>query len=218
MAELVIAPSVLSMDYSKMKEQVEALERSKAKWIHFDVMDGHFVPNLSFGPDLLKQFRNTTNMFLDVHLMVDNPAFFAPIFCKAGADLVVFHVEALGNDPQRAREMMQTIHELGVQAGFSLKPDTPCEPFLDLVKDADLVLVMSVYPGYGGQCFIPAVLDKVRAFADARDRLNPHCRIEIDGGINNKTAVVAKEAGVDTLVAGSYVFKGDIEDRIDSLC
>ncbi len=218
MAELIIAPSVLSMDYTKMLEQLRALEASKAEWIHYDVMDGHFVPNLSFGPDILKQFRKSTDMFLDVHLMVTDPEFFAPVFKDAGADMIVFHTEALDNDPVRVKELLDKIHAMGVQAGFSIKPDTPAEPFLHLVEDADMVLVMSVYPGYGGQSFIPEVLSKTRAFAKARDERNPKCRIEIDGGINDKTAKEAKANGVDTLVAGSYVFKRDIVEAVESLC
>ncbi len=218
MAELIIAPSVLSMDYTKMLEQVRALERSRAKWIHYDVMDGHFVPNLSFGPDILKQFRKSTDLFLDVHLMVSDPAYFARVFKDAGADLIVFHVEALDNDPKKVSALLKEIHDMGIQAGFSLKPDTDPAPFLNLVKEADLVLIMSVYPGYGGQSFIPDVLEKVRAFDKARKELNPACRIEIDGGINAETAKEAKAAGVDTLVAGSYVFKNDIESAVESLC
>lgn len=218
MAELIIAPSVLSMDYTKMLEQLRALEASKAEWIHYDVMDGHFVPNLSFGPDILKQFRKSTDMFLDVHLMVTDPEFFAHVFKDAGADMIVFHTEALDNDPVRVKELLDKIHAMGVQAGFSIKPDTPAEPFLHLVEDADMVLVMSVYPGYGGQSFIPEVLSKTRAFAKARDERNPKCRIEIDGGINDKTAQEAKANGVDTLVAGSYVFKRDIVEAVESLC
>lgn len=218
MPELIIAPSVLSMDYTKMQEQLRAVEKSGAQWIHYDVMDGHFVPNLSFGPDILKQFRKSTDLFLDVHLMVTDPAFFAPIFVKAGADSIVFHTEALDNDPAKVKALLDDIHALGVKAGFSVKPATPIEPFLPLVKDADLVLIMSVNPGYGGQSFMPEVLSKVEALDEARKELNPECRIEIDGGINGETAKAAKAAGVDTLVAGSYVFKDDIPGKVASLC
>lgn len=218
MPELIIAPSVLSMDYTRMDQQLRDLEHSKAKWIHYDVMDGHFVPNLSFGPDILKQFRQSTDLFLDVHLMVTDPAFFAPVFVKAGADSIVFHTEALDNDPKKVKELLDEIHKMGVKAGFSVKLQTPIEPFLDLVEDADLVLIMSVNPGYGGQSFMPEVLPKAQALKKARDKKNPDCRIEIDGGINAQTAKAAKEAGVDTLVAGSYVFKGDIPAKVESLC
>lgn len=218
MPELIIAPSVLSMDYTKMLEQLRALEKSGAKWIHYDVMDGHFVSNLSFGPDILKQFKKSTDLFLDVHLMVSDPVYFADVFEKAGADLIVFHTEALDNDPRRVEDLLDSIHAKGLKAGFSIKPDTPVEPFLDLLNKSDVVLVMSVYPGYGGQSFIADVLDKVRTLKEARKTRNPDCRIEIDGGINAETAKEAKEAGVDTLVAGSYIFKNDIEQAVESLC
>lgn len=218
MPELIIAPSVLSMDYTQMLNQLKAIEESQAKWIHFDVMDGHFVPNLSFGPDILKQFKKSTNLFLDVHLMVSDPVYFSEVFTKAGADSIVFHTEALDNDLTRIEALLDSIHEKGIMAGFSVNPATPIEPFLDLLDKTDLVLIMSVNPGYGGQSFIPETLQKVKVLQQARQIKNPNCRIQIDGGINCETAKQAKEAGVDTLVAGSYVFKKDIKEAVDSLC
>lgn len=218
MPELVIAPSVLSMDYTRMLEQLSAMERSQVKWIHYDVMDGHFVPNLSFGPDILKQFRKSTDLFLDVHLMVSDPVYYSEVFMNAGADMIVFHTEALDNDLDRIAALLDAIHAKGVKAGFSVKPNTPIEPFLPLLDKADMVLIMSVEPGYGGQSFMPETLDKVRTLKAERENKNLDFRIEIDGGINDKTAKEAKEAGVDTLVAGSYVFKNDIEKAVASLC
>lgn len=218
MPELVIAPSVLSMDYTKMLEQIKAMEASKAKWIHYDVMDGHFVPNLSFGPDILKQFKKSTDLFLDVHLMVSDPTYFSKVFIDAGADMIVFHTEALDNDLTRISTLLDEIHAQGVKAGFSVKPNTPIDPFLPLVSKVDMVLIMSVEPGYGGQSFMPETLEKVRTLKAYRQANELDYRIEIDGGINDQTAKEAKEAGVDTLVAGSYVFKRNIEEAVDSLC
>lgn len=218
MNELIIAPSVLSLDYSRMEQQIKALKRSKAKWLHFDVMDGHFVPNLTFGPTILQGFKNSCNMLLDVHLMIDDPEKFAPAFIKAGAGAVVFHTEALDNDPKRVSDLLKSIREKKVLAGFSVKPGTPIEQFESCLPDADLVLVMSVEPGFGGQSFMKDQLEKVRWLAAKRDELGLNYRIEIDGGINDATARQAKAAGADTLVAGSYVFKGGIERAVESLC
>lgn len=211
MNELVISPSVLSMDYAKMAEQISALEASQAKWLHFDVMDGHFVPNLTFGPDLLKGFRKATHLFLDVHLMVTDPVQFAPVFAQAGADLVSFHVEAVSQ--QEGLKLIFDLHNMGKQAGIVIKPATPKEALLPYLSEVDLVLVMSVEPGFGGQSFMEDQLEKVRWLAER----NHSYRIEIDGGINAQTAVLARRAGVDTLVAGSYIFGGDIVERVASL-
>ncbi|MCI9040939.1 ribulose-phosphate 3-epimerase [Dubosiella newyorkensis] len=215
--ELVIAPSILSLDYGHVDEQLKALMDSKAKWLHFDVMDGHFVPNLTFGPDILRGFKKAAPLFMDVHLMVDDPAFFAPIFIQNGADLITFHTEALNNDPSRIKALLQKIHELGAQAGISVKPKTNIEQFASLLNDLDLVLVMSVEPGFGGQSFMEDQLDKVRWLYNARKAQDLGYRIEIDGGINASTYKKALLAGCDTLVAGSYVFKNDIIKSIEGL-
>ena len=169
MSQIIISPSVLSMDYSKMKEQVEALNASKAEWMHFDVMDGHFVPNITFGPDILKGFRKMTDMVLDVHLMVSDPEKYAPIFVDAGADMVTFHVEALDNDLNRISNLLKVLHEKGVKAGVVIKPKTDVafiEPILDQV---DMVLVMTVEPGFGGQSFMKDMMSKVTWLKNKRD-------------------------------------------------
>lgn len=217
MSQIIISPSVLSMDYSKMKEQVEALNASKAEWMHFDVMDGHFVPNITFGPDILKGFRKMTDMVLDVHLMVSDPEKYAPIFVDAGADMVTFHVEALDNDLNRISNLLKVLHEKGVKAGVVIKPKTDVafiEPILDQV---DMVLVMTVEPGFGGQSFMKDMMSKVTWLKNKRDEKGYSYRIEVDGGINGSTYHAAIEAGSDTLVAGSYVFKGDIVEQVASL-
>ena len=217
MSQIIISPSVLSMDYSKMKEQVEALNASKAEWMHFDVMDGHFVPNITFGPDILKGFRKMTDMVLDVHLMVSDPEKYAPIFVDAGADMVTFHVEALDNDLNRISNLLKVLHEKGVKAGVVIKPKTDVafiEPILDQV---DMVLVMTVEPGFGGQSFMKDMMSKVTWLKNKRDEKGYSYRIEVDGGISGSTYHTAIEAGSDTLVAGSYVFKGDIVEQVASL-
>lgn len=217
MSQIIISPSVLSMDYSKMKEQVDALNASKAEWMHFDVMDGHFVPNITFGPDILKGFRKMTDMVLDVHLMVSDPEKYAPIFVDAGADMVTFHVEALDNDLNRISNLLKVLHEKGVKAGVVIKPKTDVafiEPILDQV---DMVLVMTVEPGFGGQSFMKDMMSKVTWLKNKRDEKGYSYRIEVDGGINGSTYHTAIKAGSDTLVAGSYVFKGDIVEQVASL-
>ena len=215
--EKIIAPSVLSLDYSNMTEQIKALNASKAKWLHFDVMDGHFVPNITFGPDILKGFRKASPLFMDVHLMISDPEYYAPIFVDAGADMITFHVESFDNDITRCINFIQTMRKLNVKVGFTLKPATNIEPFEKLLDLVDMVLVMSVNPGFGGQSFMEDQLEKVRWLYSKRSEKNLDYRIEIDGGINDKTYQKAYEAGCDTLVAGSYVFKNDIISTIEGL-
>lgn len=213
----VIAPSVLSLDYAHMQDQIDALNQSSAQWLHFDVMDGHFVPNLTFGPDILKGFASSARHFLDVHLMVTDPAAFAPVFAKAGANMITFHTEALDNDPKKIKALLDDIHALGVQAGFVVKPKTAIEDFESLLPFTDMVLIMSVEPGFGGQSFMEDQLEKVRWLAGQREVKGLDYRIEIDGGISDATYKKAVEAGADTLVAGSYVFKNGISPAIEAL-
>lgn len=217
MNEIVIAPSILSLDYSNVSAQLEELKASKAKWLHFDVMDGHFVPNLTFGPDILRGFKKACPLFMDVHLMVTDPEKYAPIFIKNGADLVSFHTEALDNDLSRIQNLLDTIHSLGCKAGIVVKPNTSIEPFESVLKACDLVLIMSVEPGFGGQKFMENMLDKVRWLKNKKEELDLTYRIEIDGGINQDTYQLALQAGCDTLVAGSYVFKNDIAKTIEGM-
>lgn len=216
MKELVIAPSILSLDYSKTSEQLEELDKSNAKWMHFDVMDGHFVPNLTFGPDLLKGFKKAVDMVMDVHIMVDDPDMVSEMFAKAGADVITFHLEAV-KDIDACIALCRKIREKGIMAGVSVKPKTRVEELLPHLKEMNLVLIMSVEPGFGGQSFMPETLDKVRILRERIEEEKLNTRIEIDGGINADTAKLAVEAGVDTLVAGSYIFKNGIKETVDVL-
>lgn len=217
MNSIVIAPSILSLDYANVSAQLEILKESKAEWLHFDVMDGHFVPNLTFGPDILRGFKKACPLFMDVHLMVEDPETYAPIFIKNGADLVTFHTEALNNDLTRIQKLLDEIHGLGAKGGIVVKPNTAIEPFESVLKSCDLVLIMSVEPGFGGQKFMVDMLKKVEWLKEKREALNLSYRIEIDGGINQDTFRLALNAGCDTLVAGSYVFKNDIAKTIEGM-
>ena len=217
MNSIVIAPSILSLDYANVSAQLEILKESKAEWLHFDVMDGHFVPNLTFGPDILRGFKKACPLFMDVHLMVEDPETYAPIFIKNGADLVTFHTEALNNDLTRIQKLLDEIHGLGAKGGIVVKPNTAIEPFESVLKSCDLVLIMSVEPGFGSQKFMADMLKKVEWLKEKREALNLSYRIEIDGGINQDTFRLALNAGCDTLVAGSYVFKNDIAKTIEGM-
>lgn len=214
---MIIAPSILSLDYSQMDKQVYELNESKAEWLHFDVMDGHFVPNLTFGPDILKGFRKMTSLVLDVHLMVSDPVFFADVFMDAGADVITFHYEAL-NDNEACIALAQHIRSRGVKAGLSIKPNTDITQIKELLSEIDLVLVMSVEPGFGGQAFITATLERIATLRQWMNEANQHVLIEVDGGINQETGLQCKNAGADVLVAGSYVFKNNIQEAVASLC
>jgi ribulose-phosphate 3-epimerase len=210
---MIIAPSVLSMDYTKMIHQIQEIEQSNAKWLHLDIMDGHFVPNLSFGPDIVSQLRKHSKLFFDVHIMVSDPEFFAPIFIDAGADLITFHIEATKNP----KALIESIKAKGRKVGISLKPQTPVESIFPYLYDVDLVLVMSVEPGFGGQSFMEESLPKIEAIKSELRKVNSKALIEIDGGINATTAKLCLNAGVDVLVAGSYIFKGNIQENIQTL-
>lgn len=202
----LISPSILAADFARLGEQLEAI--SNADWIHVDIMDGHFVPNLSFGPGITATVKRSTDKPLDVHLMIESPAKWVETYIKAGATTIIFHVEAVEGEAA-AVELAENIRDLGARAAFSIKPDTPIEPWLDKLHHFDEVLVMSVEPGFGGQKFMPAMLDKVRALRESIDQQNLDTVIEIDGGIDPDTIALAAEAGCDSFVAGSAVFKSD---------
>jgi ribulose-phosphate 3-epimerase len=200
---LQLAPSILSADFARLGDDVEAV-REVADLLHVDVMDGHFVPNLTIGPPVVKSLRKHTDLFLDCHLMVDNPGVLIADFAEAGADRCIVHIE-LG-DP---RPLFDDLRARNVGVGLVLNPPTPVDDVMPYLDQVDLLLVMSVNPGWGGQAFIPEVLDKVRAARAEIDARGLTCRIEIDGGINVDTAPDAAAAGADVLVAGSAVFRAD---------
>lgn len=198
-ARPAVAPSLLSADFARLEQCLAGVEKAGASVLHLDVMDGHFVPNISLGVPVIKSIRACTELFFDAHLMISEPQRYAEAFAEAGCDLITFHVEAVTN----ARAVVEHIHSLGVSAGIALNPSTPAEAIEGVLPLVDLVLVMSVWPGFAGQKFIREVFPKVEQL---RRRLNPHQRLEIDGGIDTRTIGLAVAAGADTLVAGTAVF------------
>ncbi len=200
----VIAPSILSADFARLGEEILDVERGGADWLHVDVMDGLFVPNISIGIPVVQSIRNATDMFLDVHLMIVEPHRYAERFCAAGADMVTVHVEA--DTPENITAALETIHACGKKAGIVLKPATPAAAAEPWLPTADMVLVMTVEPGFGGQKFMADMLPKIVELRHRLDEVNPGCHLEADGGVDVSTAPQLTEAGCDVLVAGSAVF------------
>lgn len=214
----LVAPSLLSADFKCLEKEIKNIEECGADWLHFDVMDGHFVPNISFGIPVLKNIAKCHNMVNDVHIMISEPKKYAAKFIEVGADYVTFHYEACKDDSE-VLEVIDIIHSAGGKAGLSIKPNTPANAILKFLDKLDLLLVMSVEPGFGGQGFIPESASKIK---EIRNYLSANkitsCLIEVDGGINYDTGKICKDAGVDVLVAGSYLFgKEDAKDRIKGL-
>lgn len=197
-----VAPSILSADFSKLENEIKDVEKAGADLIHIDVMDGHFVPNITIGPLIVKAVRKSTKLPLDVHLMIENPDNFIQAFADAGADIITVHVEAC-KDLQRT---VQLIRSHKVSPGIVFNPSTPLSDLDYILDDIDMILLMSVNPGFGGQSFIPSVLQKVKQLKDMIQNKNNHIDIEIDGGVKPDNAKDIREAGVDILVAGSAVF------------
>ncbi len=206
-----IAPSILAADFTKLGEEVLEVEKAGADWIHVDVMDGHFVPNISFGAIVLNAIRPLTKLPMDVHLMIDNPDLYIEEFAKAGADYITVHVEACPH----LHRTIQLIRSFGVKPGVVLNPHTPIETIQHVLEDVDLVLFMTVNPGFGGQKFIHSVVPKVKQLADIIKEKNLSVEIEIDGGINEETIVACAEAGATVFVAGSAIYSK--KDRAQAL-
>lgn len=213
---MIIAPSILSMDFTKFSQQLEQVNQSKATWIHFDVMDGHFVPNLTFGPDILKAVKKVSPLFCDVHLMVNEPMKFIDMFIKAQADQITFHLEACESQ-QQVFDCIAAIKANGCKVGISIKPTTEVDALIPYIALVDLILIMSVEPGFGGQDFIEATYLRIKQTKQLLQKANNHALIQVDGGINQATAKACLASGVDVLVAGSYVFNANIKEAIESI-
>lgn len=210
---MIIAPSILAVDFTKFESQIKLLNNTSAKWIHFDVMDGHFVPMISYGPKIFEDVKKMSTLFMDVHLMVSKPLQVASWFKEA--DLITFHIEAVNRE--ECKKMIQYLKDKKIKVGIAIKPQTEISSILEYLADIDLVLVMSVEPGFGGQKFLVNSLPKIKELKSLRQRNNYKYLIEVDGGINETTIKEVADAGVDVAVAGSYVFQDDIASRIQSL-
>lgn len=212
MSGIIVSPSILSADFANLERDIKAVENAGADWIHVDVMDGHFVPNITIGVPVVKSIRKVTKLPLDVHLMIENPEKYVEPFVKAGADIITFHYEAAG---EKSREILKIIKSFGVKAGISIKPKTSPDKIFNLLTTADMVLVMTVEPGFGGQSFMPDCAEKIPYI---KKNSPQNMIIQVDGGINAETANVCTRLGANSLVAGSYVYKSDdIKTAIDSL-
>jgi ribulose-phosphate 3-epimerase len=209
-----VAPSVLSADFGNLKRDVEAICEAGCDFVHVDVMDGHFVPNLTIGPVVVSAIASAATKPLDIHLMVENNTFFVDLFAPLKPEYISFHIE----EEKHPHRLIQKIRSLGIKPAIVLNPHTPPEAIEYLLGDLDMVLLMSVNPGFGGQSFIDTVLPKAKKLSAMRDKINPACLIEVDGGVTDKNVRLLKDAGVDIVVAGSYVFNhANKKEAIESL-
>ena len=210
--KMILAPSVLSLHFENFREELDILNK-EADWIHFDVMDGHLVPNLSFGEAVFKAFRRNSPLFLDVHLMVDDPEHYTDVFARAGADSIIFHYEAF-HDIEKCRALLRKIKSMYLKAGLSIKPGTKVEEILPLLDDVDIFLMMSVEPGFGGQKFMEDAYERISKVDAYRKQHDLNLLIEVDGGVSDQNARRLLECGCDALVAGSNEIEGDMHDNI----
>lgn len=206
-----IAPSILSADFVNLERDIRELKDRGADWVHVDVMDGIFVPNITIGIPVVSAIRKITDLPLDVHLMIDRPARYVEDFIRAGADWLTIHIEA--DQPQNTLEALDKIHALGCKAAISLKPKTPAEAAIPYLTKCDMILVMTVEPGFGGQKFMGDMMPKLKKLREMLDEVNPGCILEVDGGVDPTTQAICKENGAEVLVAGSAYFKA--ADRAD---
>ena len=212
MSGIIVSPSILSADFANLERDIKAVENVGADWVHVDVMDGHFVPNITIGVPVVKSIRKVTKLPLDVHLMIENPEKYVEPFVKAGADIITFHYEAAG---EKSREILKMIQSYGVKAGISIKPKTSPDKIFNLLTTADMVLVMTVEPGFGGQSFMVDCAEKIPYL---RKNSPQNMIIQVDGGINAETAKICTKNGANSLVAGSFIYKStDFKSAIDSL-
>ncbi|MGA1862124.1 ribulose-phosphate 3-epimerase [Deferribacter thermophilus] len=211
---MIIAPSILSADFSRLGEEIKLVEEAGADWIHIDVMDGRFVPNITIGPVVVKSIRKVTKLPFDVHLMIVEPEKYIEDFVKAGADIITVHAEATNH----LHRLVENVKMLGVKAGVSINPATSLSTIEEILPFIDMVLVMSVNPGFGGQKFIETSLQKIRRLKEMINNVGRDILIEVDGGVNDSNAKLLRDAGCDVLVAGSYIFGSDnYKEKIDSL-